>query len=90
MSARKATGTKFKEHEEKRAKQARKEAQLWKLVKSAIRAVDASRVVGRGVYEIPPELMVALRHQCDELRFPLKMQELEMKKNESEEEDVDE
>lgn len=80
MATRKAEGTRFSETLERRAQRTRLEAQLWKLVKSAVRLVDASRPVGRGVYEIHPEIMIALKHHCDEMRFPLKMQELELKK----------
>lgn len=77
MATRSATGTRFKDAEEKRARKSRENANLWKLVKAAIRVVDASRMLGRGQYEIPPEAMIALKHHCDEMRFPLKMMELE-------------
>jgi len=83
----KAAGTRFKDAEEKRAVRARETAKLWKLVKAAVRVVDTSRPVGRGVYEITPESMIALRHLCDEMRFPLKMHELEMLKSSQEADD---
>lgn len=78
MSTRKATGTRFKDAEQRRAVKSRQTAQLWKLVKAAIRLIDGSRPVGRGVYELAPEAMIALKHHCDEMRFPLKMHELEL------------
>ena len=86
MATRSGVGTRFKDAEERRAVRSRENANLWKLVKAAIRVVDASRTLGRGRYEIPPEAMVALRHHCDEMRFPLKMMELEaMKEGENDE-----
>lgn len=86
MATRSATGTRFKDGEERKARRARENANLWKLVKAAIRVIDASRQLGRGQYEIPPEAMIALKHHCDEMRFPLKMQELEaMKEGENDE-----
>lgn len=80
MSTRMATGTRFKEGDERRAMRAKENAQLWKLVKAAMLVIDSSRRVGIGVYEIPPEAMLAMKHRCDDLRFPLKMQELEAAK----------
>jgi len=77
---RSARGTRFKDAEEKRAKNSHESAKLWKLVKAAIRVIDDSRQVGRGQYEIPPHAMIALKHHCDEMRFPLKMMELESMK----------
>jgi hypothetical protein len=77
---RSASGTRFKDAEEKRAVEAKETAKLWRLVKAAVRVVDASRSVSRGVYEIAPEAMIALRHLCDEMRFPLKMHQLEIMK----------
>lgn len=78
MSTRKATGTRFKDSEQRRGMRSRQNAQLWKLVKAAIRVIDGSRVMGRGLYELAPEAMIALKHLCDEMRFPLKMHELEL------------
>ena len=86
MATRSATGTRFSDSAEKRAKVSRETAVLWKLAKAAIRIVDSSRQIGRGQYEIPPEAMIALKHHCDEMRFPLKMMELEvMKEGENDE-----
>lgn len=78
MSTRKATGTRFKDSEQRRGVRSRQTAQLWKLVRAAIRVVDGAHVMGRGVYELHPEAMLALKHLCDEMRFPLKMHDLEL------------
>jgi hypothetical protein len=78
MSSRKATGTRFKDSEQRKAARSRQNAQLWRLVRTAVRLVDASRPMGKGEYEIPPEAMISLKHRCDELRFELKMHDLEL------------
>jgi uncharacterized protein YecE (DUF72 family) len=73
-----AEGTRLRPADEKRAKKTRDNAKLWGLVKAAVALVDGSRVMAKGVYEISPAAMIALRHHCDNVRFDLKMQELEM------------
>lgn len=77
MSSKQGT-RRFKDAEEKRAKKARETARLWSLVKAAVKVIDSSRVVSRGVYEMDPAAVIALRHHCDEMRFALKMHELEL------------
>lgn len=77
MSSRQGT-QRFKDAAEKRAVRAKETARLWSLVKAAVRVMDSSRVVSRGVYEVDPAAMIALRHHCDEMRFALKMHELEL------------
>lgn len=78
MSIRKATGTRYKDAEERRAGRARETARLWRLVRAAIRVVDSSESVRKGVYCISPDAMIALKHQCDELRIPLRMHDIEL------------
>jgi hypothetical protein len=74
-----ARGTRFKENEERRAQRARESARLWKVIKAAVRVLDGSRPISRGVYEIPPEAMISMRHECEGVRHMLAQQEAEMK-----------
>lgn len=74
-----ARGTRFKEAEERRGQRAKESARLWKVIKAAIRVVDGSRTIGRGMYELQPEAMIALRHECDGVRHMLAQQEMELK-----------
>lgn len=86
MSSRLSVGTRFKDTEERRAVKTRKTAQLWKLVKAAVKLVDSSRSVRAGLYEIDPAAMLSLRHSCDELRVQLKMHELDLMEVEGDDE----
>lgn len=78
MSSRKATGTRFKIAEEKRARRSMQTARLWRLVRSAVMLVDNAKNVAKGLYEIEPAAMIALRQYCDEMRLPLKIHEREL------------
>jgi acyl-CoA hydrolase len=68
----------FKDAEERRAQRAKHDSRMWTLVKAAVRLVDSASMMSRGVYEISPAVMIALKHHCDGMRFDLKMQELEL------------
>jgi hypothetical protein len=89
MSTRSASGTRFKQEEDSKAAKAKKVARLWSLVKAVIRMVDSSEYVSKGVYRINPEAMIEVKHFCDEFRFDLKMQRLEIAKAEKEDQDCE-
>lgn len=75
----KARGTIFKEAEERRGQRAKEIARLWKVIKAAIRVIECARPIGRGHYEIAPEAMIAMRHECDGIRHLVAQQEAELK-----------
>lgn len=83
MSTRQPLGTRFKDAEQRKATRARETARLWRLVRAAVRLVDSSKPMQKGVYEISPEAMFALKHQCDEMRIPLKLHDLELMSGEA-------
>lgn len=78
ISKRPARGTVFKDAEERRAVNAKESSRLWRALRAATRLVDESRPVGRGVYEISPETMIALRHHCESLRHKLEQHDREL------------
>jgi hypothetical protein len=78
ISKRPARGTVFKDAEERRAVNAKEASRLWRALRAATRLIDEARPVGRGVYEISPETMIALRHNCDSLRHKLEQHDREL------------
>jgi hypothetical protein len=74
------TTTNVPNHKERRsiADDARARARVWKTVRAASRLADGLKMVGKGVYEIRPELVIALRQACEDVAHLLRQHDAEL------------